>query len=426
MSGSKKGACSAHIQAAKANCLEHARRDFGEKNRPGYIMTNRTMDNVTVFEHEMVKARKSIRPLIRQAEKLYTEKTGQKCQKSFTPFREDVLSLPGRGDITTEQLMAYKAKVEGKTGWQCYGMWYHKDEGYMKSKHIEGEEGVAINFHVHCLWYCQDPETGKARRNDRQFFKLRQDWLAEATGMERGNPAAETGIERRSAMEQRIYAQEQRLEKMESMTVAKAAKEKALGILGQSKLDKQVKILKMEKKELETKNKSLQATIDGEPARTKAAVEKVKRNEYNAVLDEIKKAAGVSGRVNRTAIMDTATDIGIAWKNSREKAEKRLDTINQLLRIPAIRQCVNIIHSAVKKWIGFNGDEVMKLSETMGDNGVEQRIENAERLYGASRINSGMSLDLLNWKKVLQALRMIAEYHYQRQEQQGKEKGLKI
>lgn len=215
--GSKKGACSAHIDAAKANCLEHNRRDYSEKNRPKYIMCSRSGDNRTVFEHEDIKGRKSIVPLVRKAEKLYSEKTGQRCQKSFAPYREDVLSFPGRSDISDEQLMNYKEMMETETGWTCMGIWYHKDEGYQKSKHIEGEDGEAINYHVHVLWYCQDPDTGKARRNDRKFFSLRQDWLAAATGMERGNPKGESGVLRRSAQEERIERKEERINNLDKV-----------------------------------------------------------------------------------------------------------------------------------------------------------------------------------------------------------------
>ena len=203
---SKKGACSAHVESAKANCLKHNRR---EGKVPSYVNHHLTHDNRKVFEDEMIRDRKSILPLMRQAEKLYTEKTGQKCQKSFTPFREDVLVV--KAGITDEQLMEYKTKVEALTGWKVIGIWLHQDEGHARSKYIEGDEEFKINYHAHVLYDCQDHQTGKAVRCTREYMRKRQDLLSEATGMERGYSAVETGRTHRKSMQQRIHSEEQRL-----------------------------------------------------------------------------------------------------------------------------------------------------------------------------------------------------------------------
>lgn len=208
--GSKKGACSAHVEKAKANCLKHDRR---EGNVPSYVNPHLTQNNRIVFEDEMIKGRKSIMPLVHRAEKLYTEKTGQKCQAKFAPFREDVLKL--KQGITDEQLMNFKDTVECETGWKVIGIYLHQDEGHVHSKYLEGDEDFAINYHAHVLYSCQDQETGLAIRHGRNYFRLRQDWLAAATGMERGNPASETGRNHRSSQEQRIHAQEQRIAQLE-------------------------------------------------------------------------------------------------------------------------------------------------------------------------------------------------------------------
>ena len=216
MEQSKKGACSSNTQTAKANCLAHNRRDNSTEKVPSYVNQNRSYLNRTIFEDELIKGRKSIVPLIHAAEKLYTEKTGQKCQKSFAPFREACLHL--KEGITDEQLMDFKSKVERETEWKVIGIWLHEDEGHAKSKYIEGEEGFEINHHAHVLFSCQDLTTGKAIRADRKKLSKMQDILAEATGMERGNKASETGRRHRSAMEQRIYIQEQRIAELEECT----------------------------------------------------------------------------------------------------------------------------------------------------------------------------------------------------------------
>lgn len=224
---SKKGACSAHIEKAKANCLRHNRRDY-DREKPGYIKSDLTRNNRTVFEHSKIKNRKSIVPLVREAEKLYTEKTRQKCQKSFAPYREDVLVFPNRPDITDEQLMSFKEKVEQETGWQVMGIWMHLDEGHRHSKYIEGDDNFELNVHAHVLYYCQNEETGKAMRNDRKFFRLRQDWLAETSGMERGNYASETGVRHMNNWESRQKAWEERMDKMVEMENAQKIRLTAL------------------------------------------------------------------------------------------------------------------------------------------------------------------------------------------------------
>lgn len=208
-SESKKGACSAHVEAAKANCLQHARR---EGQVPSYVNPHLTKNNRTIFEDEAIKGRKSIVPLKKRAELEYTQKTGQRCQKSFTPFREDVLVV--KAGTRDEELLAFKAKVEKNTGWKVLGMWLHQDEGYARSKYIEGDANFKQNIHVHCLYDCQDHITGKAIRLDRNYFRLRQDWLAAATGMERGNPASMTGRKHRRSAEERKQAEEARIEKL--------------------------------------------------------------------------------------------------------------------------------------------------------------------------------------------------------------------
>ena len=253
--GSKKGACSAHVDAAKANCLKHDRR---EGKIPSYVNPHLTHTNRTVFEDEMIRGRKSITPLVNRAEKLYTEKTGQKCQKSFAPFREDVLRI--KAGITDDQLLAFKDQVEKATGWKVVGIWLHQDEGHYHSKYIEGDENYAINYHAHVLYSCQDQETGKAIRLGRNYFRLRQDWLAEATGMERGNSAAETGIRHRSSQQQRIETQEERLGQLHDAALIEGIK----GKFGLSSKDAKIRQEK-------GKNKALRQQLAEVPARIEAA-----------------------------------------------------------------------------------------------------------------------------------------------------------
>ena len=259
---SKKGACSSHTQSVKGNCLQHARR---EGNIPSYVNPHLSGSNRTVFESDDIRGRKSILPFIHRAEKLYAEKTGQKVQKSFTPFRESCLVL--REGITDQQLLAFKEAAEKLTGWRCMGIWLHQDEGHYHSKFIEGDDSFAINYHAHVLWDCQDHSTGKAIRCDRKKLSAMQDLLSKATGMDRGNLAKDTGKKGRSAREQRIVSQEQRIA---SLDVTKARKEAAIGtikavgetlkgLVGQSSKDKEIIALKRENEKTKGENEKTKA-----------------------------------------------------------------------------------------------------------------------------------------------------------------------
>lgn len=271
MKGSKKGACSSNTQTAKANCLAHNRRDNSTEKVPSYVNKNRSHLNRIIFEDDIIKGRKSIVPLVHAAEKLYTEKTGQKCQKSFAPFREACLHL--KEGITNEQLMDFKAKVEQETKWKVIGIYLHEDEGHAKSKYIEGEEGFEINHHAHVLFSCQDLNTGKAIRADRKKLSKMQDILAEATGMERGNKASETGRRHRSAMEQRLYAQEQRIAELEAKAEEKQEEKAKL----YDEIDLLRNYIESKEKELSVKEERLEAI--------KVSIEK--RQEIQQLQEEV-------------------------------------------------------------------------------------------------------------------------------------------
>ena len=260
---SKKGACSSHTQSAHGNCLQHARRE----HVPSYVNPHLTVNNRTVYEADLIRGRKSILPFVRKAEKLYTEKTGQKVQKSFTPFRESCLVL--RKGISDQQLLDFKEAAEKLTGWKCIGIWLHQDEGHYHSKYIEGDDSFAINYHAHVLWDCQDHSTGKAIRCDRKKLSAMQDLLSKATGMERGNFAKDTGKKGRNALEYRIAAQEQRIA---TLDVKKARKEAAIatikavgetlrGLVGQSSKDKEIIALKRENEKIQGENEKTTALV---------------------------------------------------------------------------------------------------------------------------------------------------------------------
>ncbi|MBR4275380.1 MAG: hypothetical protein IKQ32_00230 [Prevotella sp.] len=247
-------------------------------------------------------------------------------------------------------------------GWKVVGAWYHKDEGHQRSKYIEGDENFKINYHVHVLYYCQDPETGKSIRPQIPIGKLRQDWCAEATGMERGTPAEETGRRRRSAQQQRIFSQERRIEKLEDIIEEKEQEKNELqhqvgfgakvgaffgvGDLAEIRYDKKkaLKALEEEKnreiaamkdlieeknKEIADKNAKIEALHEANKAHAEelsTEKEKSRQRGYSEAISEIKKAAG-GHKVKGDS--DTAEVIGKAWRydyDQRVQLTKQLET----------------------------------------------------------------------------------------------------
>ena len=253
MAKSKAGATSSHTVAAGGGCLMHNRREFFAFN----VDPEKTEKNEQ-WEGEEIANRRQLRGLRNRAEKLYTEKTGQKCQKSFAPFKESCVVI--KENSTLDQAKEFAKKVEQSIpGIKCLGIWIHRDEGHPKSKFIEGDDTFKCNTHAHFLWRCQNQETGKAIPIKRQDLRNMQDWAAESFGMERGTPAEQTKRSHIPSMEYKIQAMEKRLEMMQNavdqLSTAKevketavegikAAKEGILSLMGKSAHQKEVEGLK--------------------------------------------------------------------------------------------------------------------------------------------------------------------------------------
>lgn len=316
--GSKKGACSANVQPARMNCLEHNRRNGqNDKHVPSYVNPHLSDQNHTIFEDDMIKGRKSIVPFVKRAELLYTEKTGQKCQKSFVPFREDVLSLPGRGDITDEQIMNYLKEVESKYHIKAIGAWYHKDEGHAHSKYIEGDENFDVNYHVQVLYYCQNHETGQSIKLPRSFYNLRQDFLSKATGLERGNPASETGRKRRSAMQQRMDAMEDRLGKMEEAVEQK-----------QQRIDELERLAKYREDLHRRAVEAYEAKLKEMEGKSQKALDRMKAN-YESQIEKLEKRLE---RYDRRAAKEKENHTEVHfWQSNTQKIINQLEDKNKKL-----------------------------------------------------------------------------------------------
>lgn len=236
---SKQGATSANTQKAKGGCLQHNRRTQAAAN----VDPNRSHLN-TAWEHDRIKNLASTRSLIKHAEKLYTAKTGQKCQLSFAPLKETCVVC--KDSTTIEEAMKIARKVEEQTGIVCLGIWIHRDEGHARSR-FRPDEPYQCNNHLHILWDCQDHETGKAIPIKRQHLRDMQDIAADALGMERGNPAELTKRKHVDSMNYKAQALAKEIETIEKEN---------------QKLREETKELQKENQELQKVNTGLLAKIE--------------------------------------------------------------------------------------------------------------------------------------------------------------------
>ena len=266
---SKKGATSSHTIAAKGGCLQHNRRTQVAQN----VYPERTHLN-EAWESKKIADRKQLRGLKERAERLYTEKTGQKCQASFAPFRESCVVI--KENSTIGEAKNFARMVEGAIpGIECLGIWIHRDEGHAKSKYIEGED-FQCNTHAHFLWCCQNQNTGKAIPMSRQILRSMQDMAAEAFGMERGTPATQTKRKHIPSLEYKLQAMQTQIDELQtalqSLSVAKEVKETAfnairgvkerlLSLFDESALQRQIKALNRTIDDLAKDNKALSAKL---------------------------------------------------------------------------------------------------------------------------------------------------------------------
>ena len=235
---SKKGATSANTQKAKGGCLQHNRRT----QMPANADPSRTYLNDS-WEHERIKNLASTRSLLRRAEKLYVEKVGQKWQKSTAPLKETCVLC--KESTTLEDAMKIVRKVEEQTGVVCLGVWTHKDEGHARSRFIPGKP-YQCNYHIHILWDCQDPTTGKIIPLLKQHLRDMQDISADSLGMERGNPAEMTGRRHVASLTYKIQMLLKEIEELKKVQIGLLAqiKDKLKYKTKSEELEKELAVLK--------------------------------------------------------------------------------------------------------------------------------------------------------------------------------------
>lgn len=330
---SRKGATSSHTIKAKGGCLQHNRRTQMSAN----VDPSRTHLN-TSWEHDRIKNLASTRSLIRHAEKLYTTKTGQKCQASFAPLKESCVVV--KDSSTIEEAKEFASLVEQATGIRCLGIWFHKDEGHSRSK-FRPDEPYQCNNHIHYLWDCQNPETGKAIPLKRSDMSLMQDLASKAFGMERGIPASISGLKHLPAAEyklQEVLKENEHLREVnrELMDVNQELQKVRTGLL--AKIEDAWKWKgKFKDAEKEIKEQKALLTVqDNTIAQLKGKIEKIEQSAHNAYKTILakhkeetdKQIAEANGKVNTAEKRAKTAEQQLA--NVREENRNLSYTVNKL------------------------------------------------------------------------------------------------
>jgi hypothetical protein len=121
-----------------------------------------------------------------QCKALYQEKVGQKPQAKSVFLREGVIVLDDK--VTDKDIGKLMRAIAELTGWTPLQLHVHRDEGHYKYLTAEQREQTEFvqNLHAHVIFDCQDKNTGKVIRVDKEQLSAIQDLTAEYLHMERG------------------------------------------------------------------------------------------------------------------------------------------------------------------------------------------------------------------------------------------------
>ena len=253
------------------------------------------------------------RPPLKETER-FDPKTGKmKTIAGWSPIREMVVVI--KPDTKLQDFNLVKAWFKQNNVGSMF-LSLHFDEGY-----LDEQGNLNTNNHAHMGLDFFNWETGKTIKLGPAKMRELQTVLADALGMERGEIKELTGKEHLDVVEQRIHAKtekekeidkriegkQQYLEELDGKVPTKkivtAAKEKALGIFGQSSKDKRIK--------------QLQETIDGEPQRIKDA----RADERQQTVKDICKAAKYKPDGQ------TVESIGKGWRMGWDRTKALATTV---------------------------------------------------------------------------------------------------
>lgn len=169
---------SIHIEKVTTGSFLHNDRTM----KPSYLIDDSALNECSRSSKETLDQYYQLKA---EAEHNYTERTGQKMQKSTVLLKEAIVNLEAHH--TLKDLQPIIKELEGY-GFTVLQSSIHRDEGFLN------DDTKEKNYHAHITMFNLDPETGKSvklGKNYRQELSKLQTLTANTLGMERGKVSVE-------------------------------------------------------------------------------------------------------------------------------------------------------------------------------------------------------------------------------------------
>ena len=169
---------SIHIEKVTTGSFLHNDRTM----KPSYLIDDSALNECSRSSQESLDQYYQLKA---EAEHNYTERTGQKMQKSTVLLKEAIVNLEAHH--TLKDLQPIIKELEGY-GFTVLQSAIHRDEGFLN------DDSKEKNYHAHITMFNLDPETGKSvklGKNYRQELSKLQTLTANVLGMERGKVSVE-------------------------------------------------------------------------------------------------------------------------------------------------------------------------------------------------------------------------------------------
>ncbi len=169
---------SIHIEKVTTGSFLHNDRTM----KPSYLIDDSALNECSRSSQESLDQYYQLKA---EAEHNYTERTGQKMQKSTVLLKEAIVNLEAHH--TLKDLQPIIKELEGY-GFTVLQSAIHRDEGFLN------DDTKEKNYHAHITMFNLDPETGKSvklGKNYRQELSKLQTLTANVLGMERGKVSVE-------------------------------------------------------------------------------------------------------------------------------------------------------------------------------------------------------------------------------------------
>lgn len=353
---SKKGATSSHTLEAKPGALRHNRREVNLSNvNPHLSHLNESWESPIIMKKKDGGEGKSIDSLIKERADHYLNKHGRSAPgfgpngKSVPPghrtafIRESCVVI--KPDTTLEDVRRFADSVCSSFGVKCLGIWIHKDEGYHRSKYIEGDTQWKANLHAHVLfdWYL--PHKGRVARSTSNWYSDMQDMAAAALKMDRGEKSKErkhiASMEfAQMQAERRIEILEQKFEEVQNEKAKETSKiqlSNLLQALTHHKLSEEIEAKKKELDALEAKKAKSEKAQLKQLQNLEYALQKAKENNDNKIK-ELERALQAKKKIYQdsmskydTQIQNIENQLHNQFDSKKKELEKELTDAKERL-----------------------------------------------------------------------------------------------